>query len=172
MWLSKINLLNSILFALFLLAALAPNATAETTFFDQDDAFIMGSPATGGAIGGTTVEESVGGGCLYKWNCTNWDECTPSGKQARNCANIGACPSAYKSPETEQNCTYNAPPKAEKEDKWPEDETGKQNETGKASEKEIANNYRLFICLILALMISFIIFYLEKYRFKDPIKTN
>ncbi len=54
MELSKINLLKSILIMLFLLVV--PLASAETTFFDQDDAFTMGNfPATdSGTTGGTT----------------------------------------------------------------------------------------------------------------------
>jgi hypothetical protein len=47
-----------------------------------------------------------GGGCNYKWNCTNWSECTQTEKQIRNCTNIGTCPDNYKTPEIEQNCTY------------------------------------------------------------------
>ena len=76
---------------------------AETTFFDQDDAFIMGdSPATtGGAISG-------GGGCSYKWNCTNCSECLPYGNQTRTCINIGTCSNTHKTPEIEQSCTYTA----------------------------------------------------------------
>jgi len=164
---SEINLLDSILITLFLLAALAANAYAETTFFDnQDDAFIMGGSATGGVIVGTTGETTGGGGCTYKWNCTNWSECLPSGKQTRNCTNIGTCPSAYKSPEIEQNCTYAASPKVEKEDKEPE------NETEKISEKEIVDKYRVFVYFIIALIISFIIFYLKKDYFKKLIKRN
>jgi len=83
---------------------------ANTTFFDNpDDVFIMSNPATGGVTGGTTGQITNGaagqGGCRYEWNCTNWSECFSSGKQTRNCTNIGTCLDTYKTPEIEQNCT-------------------------------------------------------------------
>lgn len=87
--------------------------SAETTFFDNpDDFFIMSSSSTGGIII-TEEQQASGGGCSYKWNCTNWGECLPSGKQIRICTNIGTCSDAYKTPPTEQNCTY-TPPEIEK----------------------------------------------------------
>jgi len=104
--LSKFNLLNSVLITLLLLLVSVTNASAETTFFDQDDAFVMGNSVTGGVIVGTSE-----GGCIYRWNCTNWSECLESENQIRNCTNIGTCSDAYNSPETEQNCTYTAPEK-------------------------------------------------------------
>jgi len=104
MELSKIKLLNYILITLLLSVVSVTNVSAETTFFDQDDAFIMGNPTTGGVIDGTTG----GGGCTYRWNCTNWSECLQSEKQIRNCANIGTCSDTYEPPEIEHNCTYTA----------------------------------------------------------------
>jgi hypothetical protein len=173
MGLSEINGFNAIL--IISLLSLVANVSAETTFFDNpDDAFIMGDPTAGGVIGGTTGE----GGCTYEWNCTNWSECLPSGKQTRNCTNIGTCSDTYESPEIEQNCTYTASPKVEKEDKEPGNETEKQNETEKTSEKEIVDENRVFLYSIIVLiigfiiLIGFIIFYLKKGYFKKLIKRS
>lgn len=149
---------------------LAVNVSAETTFFDQDGAFIMGSSPTGGVIGvtsGGTDGTTGGGDCTYKWNCTNWSECFPFGKQTRNCTNIGTCSRTYKSPGIEQNCTYTDSPKVEKEDKEIENETDKQNEAEKISEKEIVDKDRAFLYFIIVLIIGFIICYLKKITLKS-----
>jgi len=143
-----------------------PLAQAETTFFDQDDAFIMGNlPTTAGVTGGAT---GGGGGCTYKWNCTNWSECFPSGKQTRNCTNIGTCSNTYKTPEIEQNCTYTAPKikkgnkELEKENVTEEEETEKENETEEIVEKEIVDKNKIIIYSIIILIIIFVIIYLKK----------
>jgi len=72
MKLSKINLLNYVLIMLFLLAILATNASAETTFFDNpDDALIMGHSTTGGVIEETTeITTSEGGSTGITRNIT------------------------------------------------------------------------------------------------------
>ena len=128
---------------------------ADKTFFDNpDDAFIMGdSPSTTGEVIITEEQQaSGGGGCLYKWNCTNWGECLTSGKQTRNCTNIGTCSDIYKTPEIEQNCSYNA---SEIED-----------------DKEIKDKNKILIYLIIILVILFIILYLKKDYFKKLIKKQ
>ena len=90
---------------------LLPSVNAESTFFDQDDTFIMGNSPTGGVVGGTgtTGGTTSGGGCSYKWNCTNWSACISSRNQTRICTNTGSCSDTYKAPEIEQNCTYSIP---------------------------------------------------------------
>jgi hypothetical protein len=150
--------MKHIIFITFLL--LIPLAFADTTFFDNpDETFIMGSSPTGGVIieettGGAISGTTSGGSCLYKWNCTNWNECLPSGKQKRNCVNIGTCLDTYKAPSTEQNCNYTASDS---------DEEKKEN-------KEIAEKNKLFSYFIIILIILFIIFYLKKDYFKKLIK--
>jgi hypothetical protein len=90
-----------IILAVFLLAT--TKVSAETTFFDNpNDAFIMGNSLTSGITGGVTG----GGGCLYKWNCTEWGACNQEGKQTRTCNNIGTCSNEDNAPQIEQNCTY------------------------------------------------------------------
>jgi len=86
---------------------------ADTTFSDNpDDILIMSNSSTtfNGATGGITgevIEETIGGtNCLYKWNCTNWEVCSPSEKQIRNCTNVGTCLDEYKPPKTNQSCNY------------------------------------------------------------------
>ncbi len=129
---------------------------AETTFFDNpDDFFIMNSAA--GSSGATGTASGTAGGCIYKWNCTNWGECLQSGKQIRNCINIGSCSNTYKTPETEQNCTYAA-------------QKPEQNETEEIIKKEIAEKNRILICSVIILAILSVIFYLEKNYFKKLIK--
>lgn len=140
--------------SLIIFFLIIPLVYAETTFFDQDDAFIMGESTTGGAIGGTTG----GGGCRYEWVCTNWSICFPSGKQTRDCTNIGACSDTYKSPETEQNCTYPAP-ELKKENK----ELKKENETEKSIvEKEIMDRNKIIVYSIIILIIISVILCLKK----------
>jgi hypothetical protein len=142
----------------FLLVILLTHlAHADTTFFDNpDDAFIMGNaitipPTSGGIeeiIGRTTGE----GGCLYKWNCTNWGECLPSRKQIRECVNIGNCPNTYKTPEIEKNCTYIAL-------------KNENRTTGEIGGEKFENKSLYFvIILILVFFIFSIIHYLTKFR--------
>lgn len=138
---------------LSLLAVFAINASAETTFFDNpDDMFVMSSSSTmptedRGTIGG--------GGCAYKWNCTDWGECLQSGKQIRDCTNIGTCSDTYKSPKIEQNCTYTAP-EAEKE-------SITEEEAKIISEKEITDKNNIFIYIIIIFIAGFVIFYLKRF---------
>jgi len=156
---------------------LLPLVSAETTFFDQDDAFIMGnSPAidsgiTGGATGG--------GGCRYEWNCTNWSECLSSGKQIRNCTNIGSCSDRYKTPEIEQNCTYIAPKVEEKGKELEKEnvtkgeegkETGEQGGIGEIIKEEIVDKNKILVYSIIILIIVSIIFYLKRNYFKKLVK--
>lgn len=148
---AQVSNMKFIILIIFLF--LIPLVLADTTFFDNpDDFFIMESPTTGGVI--ITEEQQGGGGCTYKWNCTNWSACLPSGKQTRDCTNIGTCSDTYKTPEIEQNCTYT-----------PESGEGKTEEI---ILKEIAN--KMFICFIIVLIIGFVIFYLKKDYFKKLIK--
>ena len=145
-------------FIIFIIISLllTPLTQAETTFFDQDDAFIMSDFSTGGVIGGTTGS----GSCRYEWNCTNWNECLPPGKQTRVCTNIGTCPNPYKS-EIEQNCTYTSP--EIEEDKKLENKTS-------PPEKKIVDKNKTFINFIMVLIILFILLYLKKDYFKKLIK--
>ena len=133
-------------FIIFIIISLllTPLTQAETTFFDQDDAFIMGdSPATtGGAISG-------GGGCSYKWNCTNWSECLPSGNQTRICINIGTCSNTHKTPEIEQSCTYTGPETGEDEEL--EKEYPHKEEINDFPEK-ISNNWNYLLPLTIILL--------------------
>jgi hypothetical protein len=173
---SKIGGFNAILIISILL--LAVNASAETTFFDNpDDAFIMDDFATGGVVivgrtGGTT---SVGA-CTYQWNCTDWSVCLPSGKQRRNCVNVGTCPDTYEPPGMEQDCTYTASPEVGEEHEEPGNETGELNETGEMGEKEIADENIIFLySLITTLAIGMtgsIIFYSRKGYFGKPVKRT
>jgi len=147
--------------ALIIFLFLIPLVLADTTFFDNPDGvFIMNSPATDRAVATTTGETTGGGGCRYEWNCTNWSECLESGKQIRDCVNIGTCSDTYKTPETEQNCSYTAPEV--------EEEGGEKEETEEIIWKEIVN--KIFICFIIVLIIGFVIFYLKKDYFKKLIK--
>src|SRR3989344_3764601 len=92
---------------------LLPSVNAETTFFDQDDTFIMGNSPTTTEATGRATEGTSGGSCKYEWNCTNWSECLPYGNQTRTCTNTGSCSDTYKVPEIEQNCMYSIPKSTE-----------------------------------------------------------
>jgi len=155
-------------FIIFIIISLLflPLVQADSTFFDQDDAFIMGDSTTtsptGGVIEGTTGGTTGSGGCSYKWNCTDWSECLPSGKQTRICTNIGTCSDTYKSPEIKQNCTYNA------------SEIGEEDEKSPLSppEEKIVDKNKTFIYFIIVLIILSIILYLKKDYFKKLIKNK
>lgn len=130
---------------------LVPFVSAETTFFDQDDAFIMGNSPTGGITRGS-------GGCTYKWNCTDWGECLSSGKQTRNCTNIGTCPNTYKTQEIEQNCIYTSSPKIGKED------NALISPPDSEAQKHIAPALRIVLFLIIAAVIGFVVYKLRRCR--------
>ena len=78
-----------------------PLVNAETTFFDQDDTFIMGSSTSSG----TDSETTGGGSCLTNWTCSNWSFCN-NGMQIRNCTKEKAYCYAdlNKKPIESQNC--------------------------------------------------------------------
>ena len=117
---------------------------------------ITESTSNGGTTGGTSGGSSGGGGnCEYKWSCTDWSECSQSEKQIRYCANIGTCPSTYKTPETSQSCT-SVSQKTEEGNK----------DVNKITEKtdllhDIKNNEKL-VYSIAVLIILAIIFSLKK----------
>lgn len=128
---------------LIIFLILIPLSYAESTFFDNpDDVFVIGSSATSETTGGITGGATGDGGCVYKWNCTNWSECSPDGKQIRNCVNVGTCPDTYKSPSTEQNCNYAASLKSDEEDK--------ELENGKESEKNLLWLFWIIIGIVIA----------------------
>ena len=148
---------------------LIPLVSAETTFFDQDDAFIMGDfPTTP-----TTGQVTGGGGCRYEWNCTNWSECLPSGKQIRNCTNIGTCSDTYKTPEMEQNCTYTAPEGEEGEESEKEEKRAEeQEEVGGIIGKGVEDKDKILVFSIIILIIISIIIYWKRSYFKKLYKNN
>lgn len=146
------------MFLLFLLPAIK----ADTTFFDDPNSvFIINgtSVATPGGIIGRTIgavtDAAVGGGCLYRWNCTDWGECLPAGIQTRNCANVGTCPNTYNSPKLIQNCTYVSP------------EIGKEAPREEFNPTNKADNILLMIIVIIIL---FMLFCLNKSPIKKLIK--
>ena len=53
---------------------------------------------------------SGGGHCVTKWECTNWTDCSVSGKQYRTCIyNKNWCKPTYSKPTENQTCDYVAP---------------------------------------------------------------
>jgi hypothetical protein len=106
----KFKILIAVIIFLF-----TPLIYAETTFFDSsDEVFIMGNYNIQTAIeAGLTNGETTGaiegittsGGCIYKWNCTDWSRCSFTMRQTRECFNIGSCLDDYNTPKIEQNCT-------------------------------------------------------------------
>lgn len=99
---------------ILLIFFLIPLVFANTTFFDQDDAFIMSNSATisptGEVIGGTTGETTDGttsdGSCLTNWICSSWSPCI-DGMQIRNCAKekIECYANLKKKPAENQSCS-------------------------------------------------------------------
>ena len=79
-----------------------PSIYAESTFFDQDDIFIMGSSTSGGTDSGTTG----GGSCLTNWSCSDWSFCN-NGMQIRNCTKqkVYCYADLNKKPIESQNCS-------------------------------------------------------------------
>jgi hypothetical protein len=145
----KILIISLILF-------LIPLVCAETTFFDNpDDIFVMANPAAANAVnaGGTTEETATFGSCTYKWNCTDWDRCSFSGKQNRICSNIGTCSEKYKPPRIEQNCTY-------------------LPITGETIWREIIHNNKIIAYLVFIIIILLITIYFEKKYLKKQIKKH
>ena len=136
MQLSKINLINSILVALFLSAVLATNVSAETTFYDNPDEFVIYPPLsesvqqTGGHGGSTTSTTipSAAINCTQDWVCGEWSSCSAasggSGIQTRACADSNDCDYHHKKgnvskviaaqkPAESRDCKETALPKVE-----------------------------------------------------------
>ncbi|MBU0907767.1 MAG: hypothetical protein KKD18_01060 [Nanoarchaeota archaeon] len=121
----------------------------------------MGNSATSESI---TPEEqqasSGGGGCLYRWNCTDWSECLPSMRQIRECTNTGTCPDKYKTPETEQNCTYI--PFSPKDNKEEGD--------GVIISVNLTKKNRMFVYFVILSIILSVTFYLKRAYFNKVAK--
>jgi hypothetical protein len=83
------------------------------------------SPAVGAPGGG-------GGGSDYRWQCTEWSECSPEGIQTRTCTNIGLSPGIFGKPAETRNCVYVAEEVAEEE----EVEVEEEEEEAPAEEEE------------------------------------
>ena len=85
------------------------NAAANTITFK------VAPSGTPYALFGSEPEEVVtiggggGGGSDYRWQCTEWSACSPSGVQTRTCTNIGLSPGTFGKPAEEQSCTYVSP---------------------------------------------------------------
>ena len=138
---------------LFTLLSLIPLAFADTTFFDQDDVFIMGDSATGGVI--ITEEQpasSSGGGCLTNWICSSWSSCV-DGIQTRNCAKEKAYCYAdlNKKPIESQNCSIKT-------------ENNSESEEGNLISKSPPVNFQKIIILTIGLIVIFgaIVFFAYK----------
>lgn len=115
--------------------------SADTTFFDNpDDAFIMGSSATGEFS--RASGEKILGDCLTNWICAPWSSCI-DGIQIRNCAKEKEyCYADLKEkPIESQNCSI----KTEKQDEMPQPLQKK--------DKKIINF--IFALIILAIIILF-----------------
>ena len=132
MRLSKISLINSILIALFLLAVLATNVSAETTFYDNpDDALIfapVSAPASVQQTGGhgsrtANITAPAATNCTQNWICGDWSSCA-SGFQTRACADSNDCDNrhnkgnvskviATQKPAGSRDCKETALPKVE-----------------------------------------------------------
>jgi hypothetical protein len=151
------------------LVLLIPLVQAETTFFDQDNAFILGKALATTLIDSGIIAEAAnevtGEGCTYNWTCAIWSKCSPSEKQTRSCKNIGTCPSRYKTPEIEQNCTLRTSPAVEEEQE-------KEKGDGIIILINLAHKNKAFIYLIAALVICFIVFCLSKDYLKKLIKRQ
>jgi hypothetical protein len=56
-----------------------------------------------GGAGGEEPQETT---CAESWLCGDWQECLPSNKQMRECADLNACGTTDEMPEIVQNCIY------------------------------------------------------------------
>ncbi len=59
--------------------------------------------ASGGSGTGTGESETI---CVESWLCGDWQECLPSGRQMRDCADLNGCGTSEDMPEIVQNCKY------------------------------------------------------------------
>ena len=136
-----------ILYIIILLVSLSSSVFAESTFFDQDDAFIMGGSTTSETSRGSTLEgETSGNGCLTNWTCSDWDSCN-AGVQVRNCTKekIYCYADLKKKPIERQNCFA--------------DKSGDKNNTGDwAGNSPVSfNNLNLFSIKIIVIVILIVI---------------
>ncbi len=112
---------------------------------------------SGGSSGGSSG--GGGGGCLLKWDCGNWSECSPAGKQIRVCENKGSCSNSYKRPENARNCTYLPTQESEEETGEPDEKKGAIGITGKAIGNilEFGKDNLMFIAVLIAVIVLFIV---------------
>ncbi|MFH2028391.1 MAG: fibrinogen-like YCDxxxxGGGW domain-containing protein, partial [Nanoarchaeota archaeon] len=109
---------------------------------------VFGSAATTAAATVTPTTTTTGGGgkCIPKWNCTEWSECMPDGKQARTCTIVGTCRLDYNKPDESRECEY----KSKVEEKEEIVEEKKEEIEQKAPER---NNYLVYMAIILGLLL-------------------
>jgi hypothetical protein len=129
MGLSKINGFNAILIALFFfLSVPVAKVSAETTFFDQGDAFIMGyEDAVAEPVEVQPITINLGTGfwtpfakkvpvevppllpikCTEGWSCTGWSDCA-SGTRTRACTDANACGTVESRPSESEACVLPA----------------------------------------------------------------
>jgi hypothetical protein len=88
---------------------------------DMDNNYVWGTVSSFSSFGifGTEVSSPAapivtvpvstgkGGGCVAKWDCSEWSKCSSDGIQTRGCERIGTCFNGEK-PEEERECEYTA----------------------------------------------------------------
>ncbi len=76
---------------LFLLLVMIPAVSADTTFFDTDEAFIMGIfPVTGAAPHDGDGSDYTPEPCNSLWICEEWSKCAGT-VRTRDCVDISYC---------------------------------------------------------------------------------
>lgn len=134
-----------LLLGIILLSSLV---SADSTFFDQDDTFIMGFSSTtdSGTTGGTTAN----GACLTNWTCSDWNSCN-AGVQIRNCTKTKTYCYAdlKKKPIESQNCFV--------------DKSGDKNNTSSEYKITSSSSVKAIILeMFIVIVIGFIILFIYK----------
>jgi len=62
--------------------------------------------ATPQAQAAASSSSGIWGRCTAKWQCSEWSECMPNGKQARTCEHVGTCGILDNKPDLEKECEY------------------------------------------------------------------
>jgi hypothetical protein len=156
-----------IMSAMMLLLLSLSLVPADTTFFDQDNAFIIGNSATlpiseitGAASDGTTETIVSKGSCLTNWSCSSWSSCVNE-IQIRNCTKekIYCYADLKNKPAETQNCSNKI-------------KNNTQVEKEDLRSQNLPINFKNIIIIVIGIIILVIVlvfYFFKKYRRKKQI---
>ncbi|MFH1229428.1 MAG: right-handed parallel beta-helix repeat-containing protein [Candidatus Aenigmatarchaeota archaeon] len=91
---------------------------ANVTHFSLFGAF-GSAPVPVTPVSPAIIASPTGGGCMPKWNCTDWGTCSTNGTKARKCTDLNRCGIVFNKPNETESCAYAVPTEIKAcEERW------------------------------------------------------